>query len=270
MEDPGFQEQLAAVQKKKLLSDKEADFRQYLVRSGGAEELVKLLVGLQEAGSAPADPVAFIQHFFSTQELALVKGRPIDNIMALQEEGARRAAKVAELEEALGEATAKVEAKEAALHAPHVASLLQWYPADDDAAGADDAPAPDDAPPASRLAVGKLYSSVVLRFPAEEGAPWAEASDGGALERPTGLLSAGGVAKWAAATYGFGAAYAKAQPGRTLAELAAAADPEACTAEAPEPVELDVARAVHEACLLLQGAVAAEEEGGDAGEEEEY
>ena len=55
MEDPGFQEQLAAVQKKKLLSDKEADFRQYLVRSGGAEELVKLLVGLQEAGSAPAD-----------------------------------------------------------------------------------------------------------------------------------------------------------------------------------------------------------------------
>ena len=88
MEDPGFQEQLAAVQKKKLLSDKEADFRQYLVRSGGAEELVKLLVGLQEAGSAPADPVAFIQHFFSTQELALVKGRPIDNIMALQEEGA--------------------------------------------------------------------------------------------------------------------------------------------------------------------------------------
>ena len=258
MEDPGFQEQLAAVQKKKLLSDKEADFRQYLVRSGGAEELVKLLVGLQEAGSAPADPVAFIQHFFSTQELALVKGRPIDNIMALQEEGARRAAKVAELEEALGEATAKVEAKEAALHAPHVASLLQWYPA-------------DDAPPASKLDVGKLYSSVVLRFPAEEGAPWAEASDGGALERPTGLLSAGGVAKWAAATYGFGAAYAKAQPGRTLAELAAAADPEAYTAEAPEPVELDVARAVHEACLLLQGAVAAEEEGGDAGgEEEEY
>ena len=257
MEDPGFQEQLAAVQKKKLLSDKEADFRQYLVRSGGAEELVKLLVGLQEAGSAPADPVAFIQHFFSTQELALVKGRPIDNIMALQEEGARRAAKVAELEEALGEATAKVEAKEAALHAPHVASLLQWYPA-------------DDAPPASKLDVGKLYSSVVLRFPAEEGAPWAEASDGGALERPTGLLSAGGVAKWAAATYGFGTAYAKAQPGRTLAELAAAADPEACTAEAPEPVELDVARAVHEACLLLQGAVAAEEEGGEGGEEEEY
>ena len=111
MEDPGFQEQLAAVQKKKLLSDKEADFRQYLVRSGGAEELVKLLVGLQEAGSAPADPVAFIQHFVSTQELALIKGRPIDNIMALQEEGAKRAAKVAELEEALGEATAKVEAK---------------------------------------------------------------------------------------------------------------------------------------------------------------
>ena len=92
--------------------------------------------------------------------------------------------------------------------------------------------------------------------------------NGGALERPTGLLSAGGVAKWAAATYGFGTAYAKAQPGRTLAELAAAADPEACTAEAPEPVELDVARAVHEACLLLQGAVAAEEEGGEGGEEE--
>ena len=120
MEDPGFQEQLAAVQKKKLLSDKEADFRQYLVRSGGAEELVKLLVGLQQAGSAPADPVAFIQHFFSTQELALVKGRPIDNIMALQEEGAKRAPRWRS-EEALGEAT-KVEAKEAALHAPHVAA----------------------------------------------------------------------------------------------------------------------------------------------------
>ena len=55
MEDPGFQEQLAAVQQEKLLSGKEADFRQYLVKSGAAEELVKLLVGLQEAGSAPAE-----------------------------------------------------------------------------------------------------------------------------------------------------------------------------------------------------------------------
>ena len=53
MEDPGFQEQLAAVQKKKLLSDKEADFRQYLVRSGGAEELVKLLWDLTPPRERP-------------------------------------------------------------------------------------------------------------------------------------------------------------------------------------------------------------------------
>ena len=41
--------QLQQLQQEALLTPKEADYRQYLVKTGAAEELVKVLVGLEEA-----------------------------------------------------------------------------------------------------------------------------------------------------------------------------------------------------------------------------
>ena len=48
MDDAGFSEQLQQLQEAALLTPKEADFRQYLVKTGVAEDIVKVLVGLEE------------------------------------------------------------------------------------------------------------------------------------------------------------------------------------------------------------------------------
>ena len=53
--DADFADQLTLLQQEALLTPKEADFRQYLVKTGAAEEIVKVLVGMEEAEEKPAD-----------------------------------------------------------------------------------------------------------------------------------------------------------------------------------------------------------------------
>ena len=47
--------------------DTEAEFRQYLVQSQAATELLKVLVGLEEADPKPENPVQFLTDFFGSQ-----------------------------------------------------------------------------------------------------------------------------------------------------------------------------------------------------------
>ena len=53
MDDAGLSEQLQQLQEAALLTPKEADFREYLVKTGVAEDIVKVLVGLEETEENP-------------------------------------------------------------------------------------------------------------------------------------------------------------------------------------------------------------------------
>ena len=50
-----------------VASPKEAEFLEYLVKSNAAEELIKVLVGLEESTAKPEDPVKFLEQKFASQ-----------------------------------------------------------------------------------------------------------------------------------------------------------------------------------------------------------
>ena len=65
MDDAGFSEQMQQLQEAALLTPKEADFRQYLVKTGVAEDIVKVLVGLEETEEKPVDAEGFVREHYS-------------------------------------------------------------------------------------------------------------------------------------------------------------------------------------------------------------
>lgn len=222
-----------------LLSAKEADFREFLCDSGAANELIRLLVGLGEAGERPADPVTYLRNKFDSQELPeMVAGKKRDDIPALLELNeslkSQEASLSAELEETLG----AIAAQEAAAAAPLLEGLAGSF-ASDTTEGA--------------LDVAKLYAAVSSHFPPpaepseEEGAepppPQAWAVEDAAS--PTGTATAESLAAFAAAAFGYGAPLLKEHgPELSLELLVGASGPEC---------ELDEAKAValYAACLRL-------------------
>ena len=126
--DPAFADQLAQLQQQALLTPKEADFRQYLVKTGCAEEIVKVLVGLEEAAEKPADASLWMQEHFGSQEMALVSGRPVDKINEVLGENASLKDKLAELEAQFAGVMGRVAEAEGAGGKPTLDQLRAWHP----------------------------------------------------------------------------------------------------------------------------------------------
>ena len=69
----------AALADLRAANSKEAEFREYLVRSGAAESLIKVLVGLEEAEAKPELPVEFLREMFESAELQDVASKRFDH-----------------------------------------------------------------------------------------------------------------------------------------------------------------------------------------------
>lgn len=195
--DPGFAEQLQQLQQEALLTPKEADYRQYLVKTGCAEELVKVLVGLEEAAEKPADAARFIQEHFGSQELALTKGvRPIDKVNEIVAENEALKTQFADLDSKLAATLAKMAEVEAGRRAESLQQLLSLHPPETEAEESEE-------PPPAELDLVKCYAAILTKLPAgdsdgegtEEAAPWAAES---AEEPPVGTASAAAISSWAA------------------------------------------------------------------------
>ena len=193
--DPGFAEQLQQLQQEALLTPKEADYRQYLVKTGAAEELVKVLVGLEEAAEKPADAARFIQEHFGSQELALTKGvRPIDKINEVVAANEALKTQFADLESKFATTLAKMAEVEAGRRTESLQQLLALHPTESEAED-------EEAPPAE-LDLVKCYAAILTKLPAgdtdgegTEAAPWAAES---AEQPPVGSASAAAISAWAA------------------------------------------------------------------------
>lgn len=194
--DAGFAEQLQQLQQEALLTPKEADYRQYLVKTGCAEELVKVLVGLEEAAEKPADAARFIQEHFGSQELALTKGvRPIDKINEVIAENEALKTQFADLESKFAATLAKMAEVEAGRRTESLQQLLALHPTEPEAEEGEEAPPPE-------LDLVKCYGAILTKLPAgdsdgegTEAAPWAAES---AEQPPVGSASAAAISAWAA------------------------------------------------------------------------
>jgi hypothetical protein len=241
-DDLTFSKEYRETEENMLLPAKEADFRTFLADSGGAEEIVRLLVGLAESSDPPADPIAFLRAKFDAQELPeMVSGKARENIPELLAENEALHARAAELTAQLDEAVGKIEASEAAAHSGLIEGLL--------GGGAVASETLEGA-----LDVAKLYAAVSAQFPApaepaegeEPPPPFPWATEGAAS--PAGTATSDSLRAWAKDAFGYGAALIGAHEGLSLQLVVSAAGGE-------EGLELDAAKAtgLYEACLLLNG-----------------
>ena len=262
MDDAGFSEQLQQLQEAALLTPKEADFRQYLVKTGVAEDIVKVLVGLEETEEKPVDAEGFVREHYGSRDMALVSGRPIDKINEIVGENEALKARVADLESQFAATLEGINRAEAKKRQPALDSLMSWHPHEAEEEEDEEAP--------QQLDLAKTYSALVARFPAEppaaeegepapEPAPWAAES---AEEPPTGGAPLSVVERWALACFGMDGDFKRRFEPALFDELVKAADPTppAEGEEPPPPVEMARALQLHAAfwALVAENAPVAE------------
>lgn len=223
------------------ISPKEADFRKYLCDSQAADEIIRLLVGLEEAEEKPEDPVGFLRDKFDSEGLPdIVNGKPRVDVRALLAENDALKAQCSGLESQLAAVVADIVAAEARAHEPLVAALL-----DSASLGA---PGPE-----GELDVAALYGACAALAPAppeptdEEPArePHAWEQGGAGDARLVGAADAAALRAWAAAAFGHGSALLAEFPALTLAAVVA------LTAEGAEPASAELAHGCFVACLML-------------------
>jgi len=253
--DWGFVDQLNQLQGEALLTPKEADFRQYLVKTGAAEEIVKVLVGMEEAPEKPADASLWMQEHFGSQEMALVSGRPIDKINEVVGENEELKAKFADLEAQFAATMGKIADIVAEKRRPSLEALIRHHPME---------PPDEDEPPPPALDLAKMYTQMLMRFPAgssdgegSEPAPW---SPEAAEEPPVGSATAEALGAWSADAFGMDSEFARKSEPALLDSLLQCADPASATPaegeEAPPSLEMELALKVHALFWTLVAAVA--------------
>jgi len=225
-----------------LATSKELEFREFLCASGATEELVRLLVGLAEVPSKPADPIAFLRATFDSQDLPeMVSGRKREDIPALLAENDALREREASLSSRLQQAEEKLDAIDAEAASVVIDALVTSgaYASDIHEGGLD---------------IGKLYAALSARFPAP--AEDAEQPAWVGAPAPSGSLPADGLHAWAKAAFGHSAA---PLPGSIdMAQFGRCADAaEACEIDEP------MAAGLHAACVLLTD-YAAEAEAGES------
>jgi len=249
--DDGFAEQLHSLQDQALLTRKEADFRSYLVKTGVAEDLVKLLVGMEEAEEKPADALGFVQDNYGSRELALEEGRPIDKINEVVDENETLKARVDTLESQFADTLSRVTKVETGKRKAAFESLIALHP--------DKPEEPEEESPPISLDLGKMYAALLARFPAEapppelvptlegdeaapiELVPWSAES---AEEPPTGTASVGVLEEWYPSCFAMDAGFKRPHEPALFDELVSTADP-APPAEGEEPpAPLEFAKAL--------------------------
>ena len=222
-----------------------SEFRGYLVQSDAAAELVKVLVGLEEADPRPEDPVKFLADYFASQELApITKQRVKEDLEAVQGENARLHAQVAELEAGVSEAQARLEQRDRDAQQPLVEGLMEAHIAEG---------AVGEAP---RLDLSKLYAALRPRLPEGEGAPWC----GEEFAAPEGVVPQDALEQWAYSCFGTGTPMAAKLAGLSLGQFVLACKeapppPEnvkgAAQPEPEEPLEMEAASKVFDAMLEM-------------------
>ena len=267
--DDGFAEQLHSLQDHALLTRKEADFRSYLVKTGVAEDLVKLLVGMEEAdgGIPEADAVDFVRDKYGSRDLALEEGKPIDIINEVIDENNGLKARVAELESQFAETLGRISTVETGKRKVAFESLIALHPSEPEE------PEDEEASPPVSLDLGKMYAALLARFPAEapppelvatlEGdelapaamVPWSAES---AEEPPTGTASLSVIEAWYPTCFAMDAAYIRPYEPALFDELLSTADPAppAEGEEPPPPVEFAKALQLHTLFWSLATAAA--------------
>ena len=268
--DDEFAEQLLNLQDQALLTRKEADFRSYLVKTGAAEDIVKLLVGMEEAdgGIPEEEAVNFVREKYGSRDLALEEGKPIDIINEVIDENNELKARVAGLESQFADTLARITKVETGKRKVAFESLIALHPSEP--VEAED----EEAPPPVSLDLAKMYAALLARFPAEapppeliatlEGdefapaalVPWSAES---AEEPPTGTASLGVIEEWYPTCFAMDAAYNRPYEPALFDELMSTADPaQAVPAEAEEPpAPLEFAKALQLHTLFWNLATAA-------------
>lgn len=207
------------------------EFRGYVVQSKAAEELVKVLVGLEESEPRPEDPVKFLADYFASQELSpIVKQRLQEDTEAVQAENAALLARLTELEAGVSEAQARLEQKDRDAQQPLVEGLMEAHIAEG---------AVGEAP---RLCVAKLFAALRAHLPEGEGAPWC-AED---FSAPEGAVPQELLQDWAYGCFGTGTPLSAKFAGLSLGQFA-----ERCKPEVEEPVEIGAASKLFDAMLEL-------------------
>jgi len=227
---------------------KDIAFREYLVKSRAAEELIKVLVGLEESSMKPEEPIKYLKEMFASQELQDVASKRFEpeNIEVLQSENAQLKQRIEALETDLEPKLAQIKLIERDEHVPQLQRLIEIFMAD----GTDEV----------FLDVGKLYMALAAAPLCDEDtqdiAPWA--AEG--AELPSGLVSSEGLEVWAERCFTFSCDFALRYPGISLEVLCTYCIPPAEAEEAPTvaPLALALAQGLHESCVAL-GAIASEE-----------
>lgn len=258
--DDGFAEQLHNLQEQSLLTRKEADFRSYLVKTGVAEDIVKVLVGMEEAEEKPPDALGFVQANYGTRLLALVEGRPIDKINEVVEENETLKARVAGLESQFADTLGRVAKVETGKRKAAFESLIALH-------AAEPGETEEEEPPSS-LDLGKMYAVLLSRFPAAEAAEAAETAEAAeateaaeaavaaeampwsaqfAEEPPTGAASISVLEQWYPACFAMDAEMKRPYEPALFDELVRRADPTppAEGEEPPAPMEMATALQLH-------------------------
>ena len=269
--DDEFAEQLHNLQDQALLTRKEADFRSYLVKTGVAEDIVKLLVGMEEAdgGIPEEEAVNFVREKYGSRDLALEEGKPIDIINEVIDENTGLKARLAELESQFADTLGRINAVETGKRKEALESLIALHPSEPEETE------DEEEPPPVSLDLGKMYAALLARFPAEapppetvatlegdelappEVVPWSAES---AEEPPTGTASLSVIEAWYPTAFAMDAAYNRPHEPALFDELVSAADPtppaEPAEGEEP-PAPMEFAKAVQLHALFWTLATAA-------------
>eukprot|EP00965_Chrysotila_dentata_P171564 5661777-Pleurochrysis_carterae.AAC.1 len=109
--------------------EKQREFREYLVRSTAADEIVKVLVGLEEAQKKPEEPVTFLRDMFASQELADVASRRFapENVEELLEQNSALRSRAESLSDELASKEARITELVQAQQRPQLVELMEMF-----------------------------------------------------------------------------------------------------------------------------------------------
>mmetsp|Transcript_2718 Transcript_2718/g.5787 ORF Transcript_2718/g.5787 Transcript_2718/m.5787 type:complete len:239 (-) Transcript_2718:322-1038(-) len=172
--------------------EKQREFREYLVRSTAADEIVKVLVGLEEAQKKPEEPVTFLRDMFASQELADVASRRFapENVEELLEQNSALRSRAESLSDELASKEARITELVQAQQRPQLVELMEMFKGGE----------AEGAGPV--LETSKLYEELkkLAAVPAdgEEPASWAAAD----AVAPSGAALIEDLAAWALKCFG--------------------------------------------------------------------